>query len=338
MKNFVGPSFWFWQLDPCVWRRATLEADQGHPIKVVVLRTGLSPHVIRVWEKRYGAVEPMRTPTNRRRYTDADIERLLLLQRATQIGRSIGQIAQLPTETLRNLVREDEAASLPPAPQPVSRPAPLPTQSYLDACLNAVEQLDSAAFEAILMRARVALSQPAFVEQLIAPLMEAIGNLFHDGSLRIMHEHMASAVVRNFLWSLKSGVEQSSYAPMLIVATPVGQWHEIGALMVASTASAEGWDITYLGANLPAQEIAAAVQQQSARVVALSLVYPADDPHIRQELAALRRYVGPDVELLIGGSGSAGYKDVLQDIDAVCLDDIAQLRTHLETLRQQPRS
>ena len=113
-----------------------MEADQGHPIKVVVLRTGLSPHVIRVWEKRYGAVEPMRTPTNRRRYTDADIERLLLLQRATQIGRSIGQIAQLPTETLRNLVREDEAARLPAAPQPVSRPAPVPTQSYLDACLN----------------------------------------------------------------------------------------------------------------------------------------------------------------------------------------------------------
>ncbi|MDH3600576.1 MAG: cobalamin-dependent protein [Candidatus Tectomicrobia bacterium] len=315
-----------------------MEPDQGHPIKVVVLRTGLSPHVIRVWEKRYGAVEPMRTPTNRRRYTDADIERLLLLQRATRIGRSIGQIAHLPTETLRNLVREDEEASLPSAPQPVSRSEPLPTQSYLDGCLDAVQQLDSFALEVVLMRARVALSQPAFIEQLIVPLMESIGDLFHDGSLRIMHEHMASAVVRSFLWSLKSSAEQSTYAPILIVATPVGQWHEIGALMVASTASAEGWDITYLGANLPAQEIAAAVQQQSAKVVALSLVYPADDPRIRQELVALRRYVGPEVKLLIGGSGSAGYQDVLEDIDAVCLDDIAQLRPHLSTLRQQPRS
>jgi DNA-binding transcriptional MerR regulator/methylmalonyl-CoA mutase cobalamin-binding subunit len=315
-----------------------LESDQGHPIKVVVLRTGLSPHVIRVWEKRYGAVEPMRTPTNRRRYTDSDIERLLLLQRATQIGRSIGQIARLPTETLRSLVREDEAASLPSAPRPVPRAEPLPTQSHLDACLNAVQQLDSVALEAVLMRARVALSQPAFIEHLIDPLMKSIGDLFHDGSLRIMHEHMASAVVRSFLWSLQSSAEQAAYAPILIVATPVGQWHEIGALMVASTAAAEGWAITYLGAILPAQEIAAAVQQQSAKVVALSLVYPADDPRLHQELVALRRYVGQDVTLLIGGGGSTGYIDVLEDISAVRLDDIAQLRTHLETFRQPPRS
>jgi methylmalonyl-CoA mutase cobalamin-binding subunit len=108
--------------------------------------------------------------------------------------------------------------------------------------------------------------------------------------------------------------------------------------MVASTASADGWDITYLGANLPVEEIAAAVQQQSAKVVALSLVYPADDPRIRQELVALRRYVGPDVELLIGGSGSPGYMDVLEDIGAVYLDNLTQLRTHLESLRQQPQS
>jgi methylmalonyl-CoA mutase cobalamin-binding subunit len=212
------------------------------------------------------------------------------------------------------------------------------TQSHLDACLNAVQQLDSVALEAVLMRARVALSQPAFIEHLIDPLMKSIGDLFHDGSLRIMHEHMASAVVRSFLWSLQSSAEQAAYAPILIVATPVGQWHEIGALMVASTAAAEGWAITYLGANLPAQEIAAAVQQQSAKVVALSLVYPADDPRLHQELVALRRYVGQDVTLLIGGSGSTGYIDVLEDISAVRLDDIAQLRTHLETFRQPPRS
>jgi methylmalonyl-CoA mutase cobalamin-binding subunit len=204
--------------------------------------------------------------------------------------------------------------------------------------LHAVKQLDSAALEAVLMRARVALSLPVFIEQLISPLMETIGARFHDGSLRIMHEHMASAVVRSFLWSLQRNAEQSAYTPMLVVATPVGQWHEIGALMVASTASADGWDITYLGANLPVEEIAAAVQQQSAKVVALSLVYPADDPRIRQELVALRRYVGPDVELLIGGSGSPGYMDVLEDIGAVYLDNLTQLRTHLESLRQQPQS
>ena len=85
--------------------------EQGHPIRVVARRTGLTSHVIRVWEKRYGAVSPLRTPTNRRLYSDRDVERLQLLHRAILAGHSIGQIAQLPNERLRALVAADEMSA-----------------------------------------------------------------------------------------------------------------------------------------------------------------------------------------------------------------------------------
>ena len=85
--------------------------EQGYPIRAVVRRTGLTAHVIRVWEKRYGAVSPMRTPTNRRLYSDSDVERLQLLHRAMLAGHSIGQIAQLPNERLRALVVADELSA-----------------------------------------------------------------------------------------------------------------------------------------------------------------------------------------------------------------------------------
>jgi MerR family transcriptional regulator, light-induced transcriptional regulator len=77
----------------------------------VAHRTGLTSHVIRVWEKRYAAVSPLRTSTNRRLYLDSDVERLQLLRRATLAGHSIGQIARLPTEGLRALVAADETVS-----------------------------------------------------------------------------------------------------------------------------------------------------------------------------------------------------------------------------------
>ena len=176
-----------------------VEPDQGHPIQVVVRRTGLSHHVIRMWEKRYAAVEPMRTATNRRRYSDADIERLQLLQRAKQLGRSIGQIANLPSETLRELVREDSSITSAPPPSP-SPPESLPQQALLEASLAAVQRFDAAELQAVLMRARVALSQPTFIEQVIVPLMTFIGDGCREGTLRIMHEHLATAVVRTFLW------------------------------------------------------------------------------------------------------------------------------------------
>jgi AAA family ATP:ADP antiporter len=76
---------------------------------VVARRTGLSAHVIRIWEKRYGAVEPERTGTNRRLYSDEQIERLSLLRDLTQAGHRIGHVAKLPTEKLRQLAKESDA-------------------------------------------------------------------------------------------------------------------------------------------------------------------------------------------------------------------------------------
>ena len=76
----------------------TSSADLPHSIRVVSKRTGLSPQVLRVWEKRYRTVTPARTATNRRVYTSADVDRLILLRRATEAGHGIGTIARLPAE------------------------------------------------------------------------------------------------------------------------------------------------------------------------------------------------------------------------------------------------
>lgn len=318
-----------------------MQLEQDHPIQVVVRRTGLSPHVIRVWEKRYGAVIPMRTATNRRRYSDADIERLLLLRRATRAGRSIGQIANLPTAQLLDLVTEDEALAPPTAPAPTAAAAPpLPpvngqaaVQPHLTACLTAVEHLNASALEMALLRAHTALSQPILLEQLIAPFLQEIGHLWHTGALRIMHEHFASAITRSFLGHLTRSFDVPPTAPTLIATTPAGQTHEIGALLVATTAAAEGWDVAYLGPNLPAEEIAAAVQQRQARAVALSLVHPMDDPRVTDEVVQLRQYLAQDTRLFIGGRAAPAYAAGLTMAGIHTLPTLSALRTELEALR-----
>src|SRR5919106_699327 len=179
--------------------------QQGHPIRVVARRTGLTSHVIRVWEKRYGAVSPMRTPTNRRLYSDSDVECLRLLHRATLTGHSIGQIAQWPTERLRTLVATDAMGA--PSPPRTTSPRPLESspQPILDASLDAVERLDAVTLEEILTQTTVVLSQPVLIEQVIVPLMYRIGDRWHEGTLRVAREHLASAVVRTSLGSLSRG-------------------------------------------------------------------------------------------------------------------------------------
>ena len=145
--------------------------------------------------------------------------------------------------------------------------------SALAACMAAVQGLDAIALESVLLRARVALSHTVFLEALIVPMMQTIGDLWRDGSLRIMHEHLASAIVRTLLGGLATPASLSPMRP-IIITTPAGQLHEIGALIAASIAGVEGWRVTYLGPNLPAEDVAAAVQQDPARVIGLSIIYP----------------------------------------------------------------
>ena len=77
--------------------------DVPSPIGVVSHRTGLSPHVIRVWERRYGVIKPHRSTGNRRLYSQAEIERLRLLKLVTDAGYPIGQIAHVPDDELRRM-------------------------------------------------------------------------------------------------------------------------------------------------------------------------------------------------------------------------------------------
>jgi DNA-binding transcriptional MerR regulator/methylmalonyl-CoA mutase cobalamin-binding subunit len=307
-----------------------------HPIGVVARRTGLKQDLIRAWERRYGAVEPQRSDTNRRFYTDADVERLALLQRAVSAGRSIGQVAQLSDAELEELVAEDRAMVGPSERGTAVGAAPpsAHADSVLTACVEAVRRLDGADLEQRLHQAAVDLGRTALLERVVAPLMARIGELWRRGDLRPVHEHLATAAVRSLVGVLQqSELPTPASSPLLLVTTPSHQLHEVGALLVAATGAAEGWRVTYLGPDLPAEEIAAAARQTGARAVALSITYPPDDPALGDELRRLARLLDPGVALLIGGRSAAAYRDRLEESPAVYGEDLGELRRLLSGLR-----
>jgi DNA-binding transcriptional MerR regulator/methylmalonyl-CoA mutase cobalamin-binding subunit len=309
-------------------------ADAHQAIKVVARRTGLSAHVIRIWEKRYGAVEPERTGTNRRLYSEDQIERLSLLHDITQAGHSIGHVAKLPTEKLRELARESHGAAEGAAPRAAAQ-AQSPT-AHLDECIAAVKSLDARLLEDTLKRAAIELGTQGLLQRVAAPLAQTIGDLWRNGVITAAHEHFASAVMRVFLGHAAKSFGGSENAPVLVVATPVGQLHELGALLAGAVAANLGWQVVYLGASLPAAEIAGAARQNRARAVALSLVYPEDDSRLEGELTRLREHL-PEVPLLVGGRAGPAYRPWLDKVGALPLEDLAQLGATLDGLRKPAR-
>jgi len=310
-----------------------MENEKKYAMKVVTRRTGLTSHAIRVWEKRYKAVEPERTDTNRRLYSEADIQRLIDLHRATQQGHSIGRIAQLADAELKALV-EDEVPTFSPVETRTAQVAAAnfdENYNFVEACLEAIRAMDGPALEAELMRAEVAMGRKKLLTAVIAPVMQQIGELWSQGELRVAAEHLATSAIRTFLGTMNATHRPPTGAPLMISTTPAGQWHEVGALLASLAAQSEGWRTLYLGPNLPAEEIAATALSHGARAVALSIAYPGEEILINGELMKLSRGL-PDTPLLIGGRASAHYASIIEQIGAYHLSDLNTLPAFLQTL------
>jgi MerR family transcriptional regulator, light-induced transcriptional regulator len=305
-----------------------------YPIKVVSQMTGLSVHVIRAWEKRYHVVEPDRTETNRRLYSEEDIDKLRLLNDASNLGHNIGSIAHLSQSELKELLFKERDKTSELKSGSAGDEVVTLVEEQLSDCIESIKNYDAKKLESILLNASARLTQPILIEELIIPLVYKIGDMWHDGEIRVANEHLSSSVIRGFLFNLLESYSVGESAPVLISATPRGQEHELGALIAGVVAASSGWRVIYLGTNLPAEEVGAVVSHLKAKVVALSFVYPIDDPLLKKELKKLKQILPIGVSIIAGGRATSGYLDVLDEIGALVVKNIKQLRTELEAIRE----
>jgi methylmalonyl-CoA mutase cobalamin-binding subunit len=121
-------------------------------------------------------------------------------------------------------------------------------------------------------------------------------------------------------------------APRVVVATPAGELHELGAMLAAAAAAEARWRVVYLGASLPASDIAAAAAQVGARAVALSVVY-ADAGAALDEVRATAHALPPGTAIFVGGAAAVREAAALREAGARVLPDLPTLRRALRALR-----
>ncbi len=306
---------------------AEIEALQ--PIAVVAERTGLSQDVLRAWERRYAAVRPARDPGGQRQYTSADIRRLVLLQAATRAGRSIGSVAALPSDQIAALVEGDVAARERSAPPAMESPA---SSETVDEAFAHSRALDASALDETLRRAATAMGMTSFIETVAAPLLRRVGDEWHAGRLAPPQEHLVSAVLHDIIVATMRAFPQRSGAPKLLVATLAGDRHAIGAALVGAASALEGWNVLYLGADLPAADIADAARTAGVRIVAVSIVYTEDRARVLDEVRALRSRLPAGRVLIAGGAGATSLATELAAMDVRVESSVsglvAELRRH----------
>ncbi|HEX7337589.1 MAG TPA: cobalamin B12-binding domain-containing protein [Gemmatimonadales bacterium] len=308
------------------------ESTPRHPVRFAALRTGLTPHTLRAWERRYNLVAPSRSEGGQRLYSDLDLQRLRLLRRLTERGHSIARLASASFEELQRTAREED---LPEQRESTPAARDSEAEAFRSAAGEALRKLDGGELQTVLERAAMKLGVPAFLDLVAVPSLQMIGQGWSEGTVTIAQEHLATSVFRRVLgWILRVS-EANEGRPRLVVATPPGQIHELGAMLAADSAAAEGWEVTYLGADLPVADILASAQQVDANGVALSLVHPAIDPTLFRDLERLRGGLDSRTALLLGGAAVLAAGDRLRAMGAEVADSLADFRSSLRRLQDR---
>lgn len=245
--------------------------------------SGITKLVLHAWERRYGMEPAERSPSGRRFYTSEQVERLRLLKICSDGGYRIGNLVGLSTEALSRIE------------------ADLNARNALSEILEAVKAMDSDRLQALL-QARVEQDAPEqFIRATALPLMREVGSLWASSEASIAAEHMTTAQIKRILGSLFDQCPPvASDAPRLVATTPEHEEHDIGALVATLLARLRGWNALFLGANLPASEIADAACRRNARCVCLSAL-TGRKAGLERNLRSLRSLLAPEIEIWIGG-------------------------------------
>lgn len=270
-------------------------------IQSAAKQAGVSTQLLRAWERRYGLVEPQRTGSRYRLYSEDDVAVLRGAKALVDDGLRIAEVARMPREELRR------AAMSTPRNEAAEGVGAFP--GFLDTALEAVVALDAQALERILFRAGGMGTLPAreLCERVLLPLLREIGKRWEEKRLSVAAEHFGSAIVRARLQALAvSEARHRPTAQKVVCACPDGEMHEGGLLAFAVHAASSGLEVLYLGADTPIEEILATAEATGARTIALSLTRPLRKPLLGKLVSRLSAWKSGRGErrVLLGGTAA----------------------------------
>ena len=270
---------------------ASKAAPNGYSIRVASRLTGVSSDTLRMWERRYGFPKPVRNESQVRVYTDADIERLVLVSRALKAGFRSGEVIHRDTEQLRKLLVDATR----------SEPGDGLHAPTIDSLMGRLMADDPQGLREELRKSVALLGAKQFLMDVAAPLVEQVGTAWAAGRIAIRHEHLVSEVLSSKLRLLLSAYEDRAGGPVVLLATLSEEQHGLGLDMVALYLALEGATPRLLGVNTPPDQIAEAARAFSATVVGLSISEASDlkatEGHLRRVLSALPS----EVRVWLGG-------------------------------------
>ncbi len=278
--------------------------------------TGLSTHVIRAWERRYGLVTPTRGANRYRLYNDEDVRLFRYLKSKIDEGVSIGELAEIGREKLLQQAEREYVSS------PVEPP---PSENLVTDLIHALAENDRIGFERKLNGALAVIPFEEALHRFLLPLQEQVGQHWHDGKLGIAQEHYASNQIKQKIYSAMNQLRMVEEGPRVVVACPSQEWHEISAMTAAYLCAARGCRVHYLGANLPIPELAKYCDQIRPNYVLLSMTIERSDSEVKNLVQELANQVTPISRVGVGGQSAYTHAALFSAQNIMVFPDLKSL-------------
>lgn len=264
-------------------------------------RTGISPELLRAWEKRYGLLKPSRSPGGFRLYSDADEARIRRMRLH-----------------LANGVAAAEAARLAEQAEP-DEPATGSLTQMMEALRIALDSFDESAGQRVLDEALASFTIETVIAEILLPYLSDLGERWETGEITVAQEHFASQLIRTRMLSLARSWD-GAVGPRALLACLEGELHDLGLALFGVALARRGWRITFLGANTPTETIAATAESIEPSLIVIAI---SDPTHAREALDGLKELARRS-RIVLGG---AGARDVdLEDAEVLDLDPVEAAR------------
>jgi DNA-binding transcriptional MerR regulator len=248
-------------------------------------RAGVSPDLLRAWERRYGLVRPTRSAGGLRLYSPADVERVRLMRQHLAEGLAAAEAASLAS---RAVVGEE------------ADPAALHPAVVRDDLADALDRFDEPRAQSILDRLLAVATVDTLLRDVVLPYLHELGERWTRGDASIAQEHFASSVLRGRLLGLARGWGQG-LGPAAVLACLPGEQHDLGLITFGLALRARGWRIVYLGTDTPIETVEEVSRRLDPSLVVLVAV---SSDRVQPVLGQLRALAGRH-QLALGGGAAA---------------------------------
>jgi MerR family transcriptional regulator, light-induced transcriptional regulator len=228
---------------PCCLPLNIIQLMGQYSIKELEKLSGIKAHTIRIWEKRHHIVEPQRTDTNIRYYSDEDLKKIINVSLLNNHGIKISRIADMSADEIHKKILElsEQKAE---------------ADIFIDQLIVAMMDMDEVQFEEVISKLSDRFGFEKTITGTVYPFLEKIGVLWQTGNITPAHEHFITNLIRQKIISAIAALRiPPKTAPRALLFLPEGELHELGLLFYHYLVRQKGFYTFYLGQSVPYNDL-----------------------------------------------------------------------------------